>query len=413
MKFALFVTAAAASVTAIGAGYATPDRLAAPLIPFAIDSVASPAGPGSAEPNLTVAPDGRVYMSWLQATDSGGTALRFAVHDGSMWSDARTIVQGKDFFVNWADFPSIEVLGKNRLAAHWLQRNGKTTYAYSVRIAQSNDGGATWSTPLTPHRDSTESEHGFVAMWHEGTTLGAAWLDGRRFTKGGHDASNQMTLMTTTVSANGTRGAEVLLDDRTCDCCQNAAAVTSAGPIVIYRNRSPEEIRDIYITRRVAGKWVAGVAVHDDGWKIAACPVNGPAVAASGKRVVLAWFTAPNDSGRVNVAFSDDAGATFGAPTRIDGGSPAGRVDVALLADGGALVTWVERTGGDGAAVRTQRVTRDGKAGTPVTIAASRAARASGFPKAVVTGANVMFAWTVVGKPSMVRVARASLGEFR
>ncbi len=408
MKLALFVTAVAASVAAVG----TRARIATPSTSFAIDSVASPAGAGSAEPFLTVAPDGRVFMNWLQ-TDSGGTALRFAVHDGTKWSAPRTIVQRKDFFVNWADFPAIEVLGKNQLAAHWLQRNGKSTYAYGVRISQSNDGGATWSGPVTPHRDSTESEHGFVAMWHEGTTLSAAWLDGRRFSKSGHDMSNQMTLMTTTLAPNGTRGAEVLLDDRTCDCCQNAAALTSAGPIVIYRNRSPEEIRDIYITRRVAGKWVPGVAVHDDGWKIAACPVNGPAVAANGKRVALAWFTAPNDSGRVNVAFSDDAGATFTAPTRIDAGLPAGRVDIALLADGGALVTWVERTGGDGAAVRARRVSRDGKPGTPVTIAASSAARASGFPKTVITGSNVMFAWTVAGKPSVVRVARASVGEFK
>lgn len=411
LKLALLATAAvgglaATSFAAIGAR----ERVAPPS--FAIDSVGSPTGPGSAEPNLTVAPDGRVFMSWLQ-TDSGGTALRFAVHDGAKWSAARTIVQGKDFFVNWADFPSIEVLGKNQLAAHWLQRNGKSTYAYGVRIAQSNDGGVTWSTPIIPHRDSTESEHGFVALWHEGTTLGAAWLDGRKFTKGEHSASNEMTLMTTTIAPNGTRGAEVLLDNRTCDCCQNAAAVTSAGPIVVYRNRSPEEIRDIHITRRVAGKWTIGVPVHNDSWKIAACPVNGPAVAANGTRVALAWFTAPNDSGRVNVAFSDDAGATFSAPTRIDGGVPAGRVDIALLADGAALVTWIERTGGDGAAVRTRRVSRDGKAGAPITIAASSAARASGFPKAVITGSNVIFAWTVVGKPSTVRVARAPLTEFK
>ena len=132
-----------------------------------------------------------------------------------------------------------------------------------------------------------------------------------------------------------------------------------------------------------------------------------------GARVALAWFTAPNDSARVNVAFSNDAGATFGTPTRIDAGSPAGRVDLALLADGGALVTWVERTGGDGAAVRVRRVARDGKAGMPVTIAASSAARANGFPKVAITGSNVMFAWTVAGKPSMVRVARAALTEFK
>jgi hypothetical protein len=115
----------------------------------------------------------------------------------------------------------------------------------------------------------------------------------------------------------------------------------------------------------------------------------------------------------VNVAFSDNAGATFGAPVRVDGGSPAGRVDVVLLPDGAALVTWVERVGGDVAAVRARRVGRDGSVGAPMTIASSSAARSSGFPRSTVAGTNVLFAWTVPGRPSAVRVARAAVAEFR
>ena len=156
----------------------------------AIDSIPSPAGPGSAEPNLSVAPDGRVYMSWLE-TGGAGHALRFAVLDGTHWSPAQTIRTGGDFFVNWADFPSIEVLDGGRLAAHWLQRTGTGTYAYGVRISQSGDGGKTWSAPLTPHRDSSQTEHGFVAMWRDQAQLGAVWLDGRKFSKEGHDASER------------------------------------------------------------------------------------------------------------------------------------------------------------------------------------------------------------------------------
>lgn len=379
---------------------------------FSTDPVLSPAGPGSAEPNLTVAPDGRVYMSWLEPADSG-YALRFSVYGGSGWTPGRTIFASREFFVNWADFPSLEVLDGGRLAAHWLQRNGKGTYAYGVRISQSSNGGRTWSAPVTPHRDASETEHGFVAMWRESGRLGAAWLDGRKFKKDGHDESNEMMLVSTTVLPNGSRGPEVRLDERTCDCCQNAAAVTSAGPVIAYRNRTETEIRDVYITRRVGGKWTRGVPVHNDNWNIAACPVNGPAIAARGRRVALAWFTAARDSARVNVAFSNDAGATFSSPVRVDGGAPAGRVDLAMLPDGGALVTWVERIGGDTAAVRVRRIGKDGRAGTTATIAASSAARASGFPRLAVTGNSVLFAWTVPGRPSSIRVARARLQEFR
>ena len=381
---------------------------------LAIDSIASPARPGSAEPNLAVATDGRVHMSWLEPADSG-FALRFATLNGKQWSAPRTIRTGRDFFVNWADFPSIAVLDGGRLAAHWLQRNGTGTYAYGVRIALSSDGGQTWGNPIMPHRDSSQTEHGFVAMWREGATLGAAWLDGRKTANQvpGHGHGGEMMLMSTTLTANGRLGAEVPLDSLTCDCCQNSAAMTSNGPIIAYRDRTRDEIRDIYVTRRVGGKWLAGAPVHSDKWKIDACPVNGPSIDADGRRVAVAWFTAANDSARVKLAFSDDAGATFGAPVRIDGGAPAGRVDVALLNDGGALVTWVERIGGDTAAVRVRHVTRAGKAGAPMIVARSSATRSSGFPQMAITGSDVVFAWTVPGRPSQIRVARAPLGDIR
>ena len=382
------------------------------------DDLPSPAAPGATTPNLGVAPDGKVYMSWLEPADSGH-ALRFAVLDGRTWSAPKTIRTARDFFVNWADFSSMQVLGGGRLAAHWLQRTGSGSYAYGVRISQSSDGGTTWSTPVTPHRDTAPNEHGFVAMWREGNRLGAAWLDGRKFKPQAHDAgghgasANEMMLVSTTLDARGRLGTESVLDQRTCDCCQNSAAMTANGPIVAYRNRSPEEIRDIYVTRRVNGEWIPGVPVHNDTWKIAACPVNGPNVDARGKRVALAWFTGANDTARVKLAFSSDAGASFSAPVRIDEGQPSGRVDVALLADGGALVTWIERTGGDTAAVRARRVAPNGQVGAPITVASSSAARASGFPRMALTGKDVVFAWTVPGRPSAIRVARIAVSELR
>jgi hypothetical protein len=205
----------------------------------------------------------------------------------------------------------------------------------------------------------------------------------------------------------------VLLDGRACDCCQTSAAVTSDGPIVVYRDRSPDEIRDIYIVRRVGGKWTEPAAIHDDGWKINACPVNGPAVDARGAGLAVAWFTAAHNSPQVKVAFSSDAGASFGAPVRLDGGAPAGRVDLALLPDGSALVSWIERVGGDTAAVQARRVMPNGKASAPITIAASSAARASGFPRMAVSRDYVLFAWTQPGRPSAVKLSRLSFAELR
>lgn len=413
MSFRTLITGAVA-ITALTVGFARADHEYIQPTPESgrIDSIPSPAGPGSAQPNLGVGADGRVYMTWLQPADSGH-ALKLSVLRGTQWSPPVTIRSGRDFFVNWADFPSIQVGERGQLAVHWLQRNGRGTYAYGVRVAQSTDDGKTWSTAVMPHRDTSQTEHGFVAMWRENGEVGAVWLDGRKFSKEGHDASNEMMLVTTMIAGNGKLGPEVRLDERTCDCCQNSAALTANGPIVAYRNRSDQEIRDIYVTRRVNGQWTTGVPVYNDNWPIAACPVNGPVVVAAGARVALAWFTAANDSARVKVAFSDDAGARFGPPVRIDSGSPAGRVDVAWLSDGSAFVTWVERTGGENAEVLARRVSRNGRVGSPTTIATSSAARASGFPRMAVTGSDVVFAWTVPGRPSQVRLARAQQSSFK
>jgi hypothetical protein len=209
------------------------------------------------------------------------------------------------------------------------------------------------------------------------------------------------------------------IDTRACDCCQTSAAMTAKGPIIAYRDRSPDEIRDIYVVRRVArskgaSEWLEGVPVHRDGWKVNFCPVNGPAVEAAGDRVALAWFTAANDTPRVKLALSSNAGEKFGAPIRIDDGNPAGRVDVAALKDGSALVTWIERTRGDTAEVRLRRVDKSGRSGAATTIAASSAARgASGFPRMIVSGSDVFFAWTTPTRPSTIRLARMPLASIR
>jgi hypothetical protein len=377
-----------------------------------IDNLSSPTGAGAAEPNLAVGRNGEIHLSWLEPIDSG-YALKLATLSRGKWSTPSVIRAGRDFWVNWADFPSVAVLSDGRLAAHWLHRTGKATYAYGVRISQSADNGRTWSAPVTPHRDTmTSVEHGFVAMWPEGKGLGAAWLDGRNGGEG-HRGHGGMMLMSSTVDRSGALGPEQVVDSRTCDCCQNAVAMAKNGPIVAYRDRTDDEIRDIYVARRVNGKWMPGTRVHADNWKINACPVNGPAIQASGDDVAVAWFTGARDTNKVNVAFSKDGGATFGTAVRVDGGQPGGRVGLVLLKDGNAVVSWLERTGGDTAKVQARLVMKNGRLGAAKTIATSTAGKASGVPRMVLSGDDIYFAWTVASRPSSIRVARASASEFR
>jgi hypothetical protein len=378
-----------------------------------LDSLSSPASIGSGEPELAVAEDGRVYLSWLEP-DTGAThALRFASLSDTTWSAPRTIVTRDDFFVNWADFPTIVSLGGDHLAAHWLQKNGAGTYAYGVRIAQSFDGGASWSDPVVPHTDSSASEHGFVSLFPLGDSLGAIWLDGRTFATAREPGAAEMMLYFAPVSRQSAVGAERPIDRRICDCCQTSVALVDSRPLVAYRDRSPDEIRDIYVARLTDSGWTTGVPVHNDGWKIDACPVNGPALAAHGKRVAVAWFTAARDTARVYVAHSTDGGVTFGAPARVDDGQPAGRVDVVADGRGGAFVSWLEMTPEGGADVRLRHVGGDGTTGPARTVARTSGARASGFPRMVSTGEHLILAWTEAGTSARVRTARIPLEPSR
>lgn len=388
--------------------------------------LSAPTGLGSLAPNLTVAPDGTVYLSWLEPIHGGSYALRFAVlpvpgsnDPGALtWSEARTVVEADDLFVNWADFPSMAVLPNGNLAAHWLRRSGPDTFDYDIEVAWSTDGGDSWGEPFKPHQDGTLSEHGFVSLFpwdHE--RLGVMWLDGRHFAgwdeasgsilESGRPADPEMSLRAALLTPDGP-GEEWLLDSRTCECCQTSVAQTSEGPVAFYRDRSEAEIRDTASVRYREGKWTTPEVLYNDGWEVRGCPVNGPMASAEADRVAVGWFTAADREARVNLAFSTDAGATFSAPLRVDDGRPIGRVAVAM--DGKEVwVSWMEAVAG-GADIRLRKITADGLSTPSRVIAASTAARASGFPRLVRSGPHLILAWTSPGATPRVMTATLATG---
>lgn len=386
--------------------------------PLVIRATQSPTDGDSREPDLTTTPDGRVILSWVEKLDDKRHALRTAVLDQNGWSNTQTVAEGDNWFINWADFPSVIALKDGTLAAHWLAKSGSATYAYDVNLSTSNDAGKTWIKPIVPHRDNTQTEHGFVSLipLPDGR-LGAVWLDGRNM-KNVKDsdehgpAPESMTLRYAAIAADGNLSDETELDERVCECCQTSAAVTSNGPIAVYRDRSPTEVRDIYIVRQVNGSWTRPQAVFADNWQINGCPVNGPAIAADGARVAVAWFSSVADTPRIKIAFSQDAGATFRQPIQVDDGESVGRVDTLLLPDGSALVCWLSGNV-DGGAIKVRRVNTDGSVGPPAVIARTDISRSSGFPRMARLGDEVHFAWTEFGKPSRVRTAAMDIGIYK
>ena len=319
-----------------------------------------------AVPNVAGDGQGGFLVSYIDQD-----SFRLVTIRGNQVSAPREIAKG-NLLVNRADFPSLAVSGKT-IVAQWLTRKG---HGSVVHVARSGDGGATWSSAKTPH-PSMVSEFGFVSLSPAGEAI---WLDGRGL-KDGVEGQGDMELYYAALPFT----RESKIDARVCDCCQTAMATTSNGPIVAYRDRSPDEIRDIAIVRRTAEGWTKPVLVHADGWKIKGCPVNGPQLDANGKRVAIAWFTMANQQPRVYAAFSNDAGATFSAPQRVDVEKTVGRVDVALLGDG-AAVTWVEQRG-EKSILFARRVRSNG-AGAPVELGEAR-----GFPRLAISKENIGVVW--------------------
>lgn len=390
---------------------------------IAIEAWPLPAMPGTAQPDLSRAPDGRLLLSWISEVPGRRPAFQFAEHIPDRgWQTARTIAVGNSMFVNWADTPHIVGTADRALWAHWLQKSADAPYAYDVMLVRSLDHGMNWSAPRKVHDDTTTTEHGFVSMWaQDDGRLGMAWLDGRNTGRGGHDAGHDghgaergpMSLRAAVFDAYMAQSAASEIDADVCDCCQTDVATTADGALLVYRDRTKDEIRDIYATRFDGTTWSTPKPVHVDGWKMPACPVNGPSVAALGKQAVVAWYTGANDEVSVKLAASADAGSTFGRPVVVDKGPDvAGRVAVAIDAqqvwmvwlreERGAQSLWLARYAPDLSKElqRTKLADVNGRG------------RATGTPKLVLDGAVAHVVWTDVvdGTPQLkgVRIVAAS-----
>lgn len=371
----------------------------APESPSArVRPVDPPAAPGASAPSL--ASDGdRVMATWIEPSSDGAHRVRFARLSGERWTEPSTVIESTQLLVNWADFPMPVRAGSGAYLVTFSMR-GTERHASSVELARSDDG-VVWTVLGALHDDDTQTEHGFVSLVPERDGARAVWLDGREMVDGG-----PMTLRTARITSDGVITDRAVLDPRTCDCCQTTAVRTAEGGVLVaYRDRSDAELRDVALVRRAGGAWTPPTRVHEDGWTMPGCPVNGPQASADGRRVAIAWYTEAGGDPRVRVAFSSDAGATFGAPIELDDARPLGRVDVEWVgAD--AWVSWLgagEREGE--AVVRVRRVASDRRVGAALEIARTAAARASGFPRITRAGARVLVAWTDVGPPSRVRAA--------
>ena len=284
---------------------------------------------------------------------------------------------------------------------------GEGTYEYDVHIGLSSDGYS-WNTSFIPHRDSLAAEHGFVSMINlANENVQAVWLDGRNMAGQDHNHNHgggqgAMTLRTAQFDHIGRLSVEYELDQKVCECCQTDMVLSNRGPVVVYRNRSNNEIRDISIVRNINGKWSEPVTVFNDEWKINGCPVNGPAIDAHESDIVVAWYTAAKGIPTVKLAFSKDGGQNFDLPFTIDEQDPLGRVDVKWINQETAFIVWLADDGDDGM-ISGMFVKPDGRKSDIIALTKTRKSRRSGFPVIENIKEGLILTWTHVedGKTSV------------
>ena len=344
---------------------------------------ASPTGANAIAPNL-VEIDGGVWMTWVEPVDSETKimALKCAKFDDGKWGDSKTVIRGNNFFANWADFPELGVANDGTLFVTWPQQSGPGVYAYDIAVARSDDAGNTWSLMGTLNDDRVLGEHGFVSLVPEGENgVRAFWLDGRAMTGDGHSGEGGGDMQLRTAVINDKVQNSELLDERVCECCGTDAVAIDGDAVVVYRDRSEDEVRDISIT---APSKIART-IHKDNWNIAGCPVNGPSIDANDSTLAIAWYTAPENKPAVYVAFSE-------TPIKISD-SILGRVDIVVVAKDTAVVTWLKPSG-ETASVMLATVHSDGTIENKKEIAKVSPSRSSGFPRIAKVDGGILLAWT-------------------
>jgi hypothetical protein len=334
------------------------------------------------EPYLTVS-DNELFISWIEEKIDSNFLYMSKLVDNK-WNDKELIVKGKDWFVNWADFPSISINKINGLKiAHYLKKSSIKTFSYDVNFLVNTSDS--WQLEQKMHSDKTLSEHGFVSIQPFNDGFISSWLDGRNTSHNNKDlghASGPMSLRSAIINSQGKVIKEIEIDDMVCDCCQTSIAVSNDIPIIVYRDRSQNEIRDISVSRFINSSWSKPYSLNDDKWKINGCPVNGPSIKSNGRHVVVAWFSAANGKPEVNVKFSNNQGKSFGKKILINTSEvlPLGRVDIDFIDNKQAVISWMSTNNGIGS-INLRKIGIDGVTGDIISLSNISDSRATGFPQ--------------------------------
>ncbi|MBS1140107.1 MAG: hypothetical protein H6R13_1560 [Proteobacteria bacterium] len=234
--------------------------------------------------------------------------------------------------------PQIGVVGQ-RVYVSWTQALPQP-FAGHIRFSVSEDGGQSFSDPITINDDSRPITHRFNAMLADARGVTLAWIDKR---DGAGNPEYRGAAIYTARSTDGGRSFETNrnLANHSCECCRLGMAADSDGmTVVFWRQIFGKNVRDFALARLDEPLR----RVSEDGWEIDACPHHGGALAIDreGGRHI-AWFTGAEKSPGLHYRRID--GETMSRPLRFGNlDAQSGHPQVAVVGRNVVLV-WREFDG--------------------------------------------------------------------
>jgi hypothetical protein len=251
-----------------------------------------------------------------------------------------------------------------------------------IKYATSKDFGRTFTPAVTVAGSKLGGARGWhaLALGYDGGVQ-VVWLDGRFAPPMRHRHANpqaaaamkagrsagapRQDIFHASLDKSGT-WSERPIDTNVCFCCKTAIAATGENVYAAYRDIYPGSLRDITVSRSSDNGVTFGrpIRVSEDGWKIDACPDDGPAMVADGHGGIhVAWPTLlEGDRPHKAIFYSTLTGEAFAPRVRLDSGDgdPA-HPQMASDFHTNTAVVWDERYGATRRVVF--RPVSDGKAG--------------------------------------------------
>jgi hypothetical protein len=367
-----------------------------PVAEFGPARVVSLATSHGATPMFLVSPEGLRLLSWV-AEPSPATPARLHV---SVTAPDGRVSRGEledplGAITPHGEGPPQLAAGEGHtiLALYTVGREvpGRRFPASALRFARSDDGGQTWSAPVSVNEGDVFGSHNFHSLLARGPDVYAAWLSSV--------AGKSGVWLRHSPDGGRTWGPSRPVHlEATCPCCRTALALAPDGTLyAAWRKIFPGDVRDIVVARsRDRGlTWDAPVKPRDDGWVYPGCPHAGPSLKVDSEGTVhIAWWTGRPGQAGVYYARSTDAGASFASrPVAVGERSSPAHVQLALLR-AGVMVVWDDGHGSlPGILLR-----RADDAGWGAPIRLSTPGLAASFPVIGAWGDSVLVAWTQVGE---------------